>query len=321
MTPLRELVQKAYAKSKKRTTKSIKSIRLASLGWNAEHEKAFHSLQEALKETITLTYPDLNKIICVHTDASDRFWAGVVTQSDTHELTKPKSEQQHEPLAFLGSEFKKAQAGWSTYEKEAYAIYQTFQRMDYFLIAAQDIRVYTDHRNLLYIFKPKEINPSTPQYVVSKVQRWALYLSQYQYTIEHVPGEQNEMADMISRWWKGYRRDLKVNRVRQMVRAVDIMPSTQDEDFIWPNDEEIKELQSKHKLPAGAIFDGDFTTMNDKIWIPPQATDMQFRLLVVAHTGAAGHRGIDATTSIIRERFYWNGLNTDVKVFVHACLH
>lgn len=46
------------------------------------------------------------KRICICTEPSDRFWAAVLTQLDPEELCKPVDEQQHEPLAFLGSAFK-----------------------------------------------------------------------------------------------------------------------------------------------------------------------------------------------------------------------
>ena len=106
-----------------------------------------------------------------------------------------------------------------------------------------------------------------------------------------------------------------------MVRTVDIVPSTQDEDFIWPNDCEIRKLQAKRQPPAGSNVDRDLTAVNNKICIPSQATNMQFRLLRKAHTDAAGHKGIDAITSMLRDRSYLNGLNVDVQVLVHACLH
>lgn len=48
--------------------------------------KIFKELKDDLKEAITLSYPDATKTICVFTDASHRFYAGVVTQCDKKSL-------------------------------------------------------------------------------------------------------------------------------------------------------------------------------------------------------------------------------------------
>ena len=48
---------------------------------------------------------------------------------------------------------------------------------------------------------------------------------------------------------------------------------------------------------------------------------MQLKFLVVSHCGAMGHRGAEATESIIREHFIWQTLTQDCKDFVDCCIH
>ena len=50
----------------------------------------------------------------------------------------------------------------------------------------------TDHRSLCKIFGSKE---STPTMAAARMQRWALTLSAYQYTIKHIKGTSNQCAD------------------------------------------------------------------------------------------------------------------------------
>jgi hypothetical protein len=50
---------------------------------------------------MTLAFSDPDKRICVLTDASDRFYAGLVTQIDEEQLDLPMEEQDHQPLAFF----------------------------------------------------------------------------------------------------------------------------------------------------------------------------------------------------------------------------
>jgi hypothetical protein len=56
--------------------------------------------------SMTLEFPDPDKRICVLTDASDRFYAGLVTHIDEKQLDLPIEEQDHQPLAFLSAEFR-----------------------------------------------------------------------------------------------------------------------------------------------------------------------------------------------------------------------
>lgn len=56
--------------------------------------------------------------------------AAAITKCATKDLHKPIAEQQHQPLAFLGSEFSKRQQNWSTFEKEAYEPFKAFEKLD-----------------------------------------------------------------------------------------------------------------------------------------------------------------------------------------------
>ena len=127
VAPLRKVLEDAYKNSRKRTKRSIKNLKLSELSWGPEHFDIFHSFQVQLKKAITLSHRDTNKATCIYTDASDLHWSAVVTQCDPTELEKDVSEQNHRPLAFLSSSFKKSELKWSTFEKEAFAIYQTFK--------------------------------------------------------------------------------------------------------------------------------------------------------------------------------------------------
>lgn len=90
--------------------------------------------------------------LCVHSDASNAFWAVEVTQCNLKDFLKPVSEQQHEPLYFLISPFSGAQEHCSTYEKDAIAVVQIFRLLNNLLGCADDVTIFTDHRNLLFTF-------------------------------------------------------------------------------------------------------------------------------------------------------------------------
>ena len=66
--------------------------------------------------------------------------------------------------------------------------------------AGAETSIYTDHRNLVFIFDPLKSRPNMPAYLVSKIQSWALILSQFEYVVSHVPGELNYFPDLMTRW-------------------------------------------------------------------------------------------------------------------------
>lgn len=58
------------------------------------------------------------------------------------------------------------------------------------------------------------IEPNLGHHKVLKVVRWALFLSAFTYIICHVPGDENVMADILTRWFKGYRgKRIEIRRV------------------------------------------------------------------------------------------------------------
>jgi RNase H-like domain found in reverse transcriptase len=105
-------------------------------------------------DSMTLAFPDPDKRICVLTDASDRFYAGLVTQIDEEQLDLPMKEQDHQPLAFLSREFQGAQLRWTVSEKEGFAIVDTVTKVDYLLRSHDEFSILSDHLNLTYIYNP-----------------------------------------------------------------------------------------------------------------------------------------------------------------------
>lgn len=128
--PLNDLLEKAYTMKGKRKKRAIKGLSLAQVGWNPEHDLIFNEMKMAITNAIRLTYPNDGNVICIYTDASNRYWSGVVTQCEKKELDKPTHEQKHEPMAFLSSEFTRTEKNWSTFEKEGFAIFKTFSTLD-----------------------------------------------------------------------------------------------------------------------------------------------------------------------------------------------
>jgi len=70
--------------------------------------------------------------------------------------------------------------------------------------ATVKFKIWTDHKNLEYFMKAQKLN--------QRQARWALYLSRFNFMLEHVPGSKMEKADSLSKrpdWEVGVERDNK----------------------------------------------------------------------------------------------------------------
>lgn len=85
---------------------------------------------------------------------------------------------------------------------------------------------FTDHRNVLYVFSPLSIEHFLGRHIVSKVQRWSLFLSTLDYTIENVDGSKNVFADFLTSLAGGYRSEIILTScVFSMVLKYKLLPA------------------------------------------------------------------------------------------------
>lgn len=86
------------------------------------------------------------------------------------------------------------------------------ERLQYLTLTGE-VRIHTDHANLVFIFNPTSLNPHLGEQQISKIHCWAIKLSAYDYSCVHIAGERNMWADLMTRWGatpQNVRRDLTV---------------------------------------------------------------------------------------------------------------
>ena len=180
------------------------------------------------------------------------FKGSILTQIPSEELKLPVSKQHHEPLAFLSGSFKGSQLNWSIVEKEAFPIVESCEKLRHLLLCDKPFRLFTDHRNLIYIFDPKTRESDFRKQSADKLARWAAKLFAYEYVIEHISGEDNVWADLMSRWRssnqsKGLMTQSMNSRSEGMIAAIVSKPGVprpmHDESFKWPTMKEIQTAQ------------------------------------------------------------------------------
>ena len=148
--------------------------------WKETHHSTFMKLKEAIIQAPILRYPDTTKPYIVYTDASNDACGAQLLQ--IHNGTEF-------PVAFLSHTFTDTQRRWSTPEQEAYGIYFTIKKWNYYLQGA-DIIVRNDHKPLAWFLNGKNEN--------TKINRWRLELTSYNITFEWISGARNKAADCLS---------------------------------------------------------------------------------------------------------------------------
>ena len=247
-------------------------------------------------------------------------WGGILTQTPPTDVHKAISDMHHSPLAFLrgtpaasdrrvSGSFKANKLGWSTIEKELYAIVYSIDRLAHLTLTTL-VYIHTDHRNIHFLFNRHEMD--LPKYALDKVTRWALKLSIYTFVVRHTPGELNVWPDLLSRWGAP-----RVRRV--LVTAPPRYDHTGvDSDISKPALKAAQTLLTAEEKSNAEVTE-DIYTVKGKALIPADAIDFKTRVLVVAHCGPAGHYTADDTLHRIAEVFVWQGLRSDVNSFLASC--
>ena len=325
MKPLQVFMEKVYNMAKGRTKVKVKKVKLKEVGWSKEEEKAWENVKEMLRHSVTLAHPDPKAEVCVFTDASEEYWGAIVTQIPKEDLKKPLENQRHQVLALLSQRFKGSQLRWAIVEKEAYAIVATCTRLDYLLLRDGGFQLYTDHRNLQYIFSRLTAAASLSKHTAAKLQRWSLLLMAFDYNIQYIEGSANVWADLLSRWGASKVEGENEEQVNRLL-LMPVSPTISDK-FIWPSLDNIRKAQEKNVETSEDGMtkyrgkDHIWYTRDSTIWIPLEDKGLQLRLCVVAHSGAAGHRGFDATLQVLQSVVWWKTMREDLKKFMNECLH
>jgi Integrase zinc binding domain len=78
---------------------------------------------------------------------------------------------------------------------------------------------------------------------------------------------------------------------------------------------------ARQEVPPQQVDAGGMTMMNNALWIPERAVELQLSSCVEAQCRSVGHRAYEATLGAIKEYVAWTTMAKDVKVFVQNCLH
>lgn len=149
----------------------------AQFHWNREQEKAFAEIKNILTNPNILAYPDYSKQFVLTVDASKSGCGAVLSQNDL-------------PIAFASKSFNRAEQNKATIEQELIAVHWAIKHFKHYLYGTEFL-IRSDHRPLVYLYNLKETS--------AKLTRLRLELAEFSFSIEHIKGKENVVADALSR--------------------------------------------------------------------------------------------------------------------------
>ena len=162
--------------------------------WNDERQADFDELKRRLTDTNNVfALPNFDQTFVLETVASDVGIGAVISQS---------FNGQEKPIAYFSRHLNKAEKNYPTSEKVLLAIVKSVEHFSKFLYGKKFI-IRTDHRPLSWI-----MNTAKP---ASRLARWLILLSNYEFDIDYRPGRVNSNADALSRLVKTDEPDVEID--------------------------------------------------------------------------------------------------------------
>ena len=101
--------------------------------WTTDCQNSLDCLKHMIVSALILIYPEPSKPYILYTD-SKYTWAGILTQTCNYTNMVTQQVQTIDlPVTFQSGSYSSSQEKWSTIQKEACAIYASFQKMVFYL--------------------------------------------------------------------------------------------------------------------------------------------------------------------------------------------
>ncbi|PKU68484.1 RNA-directed DNA polymerase [Dendrobium catenatum] len=255
--------------------------------WDEHKQRSWESIKQALTTAPVLALPNFELPFHVDSDASAIGIGAVLSQSD-------------KPIEYFSEKLSPARQRWTVYEQELYAVVRALKHWEHYLLH-RDFVLCSDHRALQFINTQKTINRMHA--------RWVLFLQKFTFVLKHKSGQQNRVADALSR---------RTALLTQLQTEITGLESLQE---LYPTD---PDFASTWAACSEGGTHGDFSIRHGYLFkhntlcIP--ASSWRHQLILEAHCGGlAAHLGRDKTLSQLQSRFFWPKLHRDVCRLVERC--
>ena len=170
--------------------------------WTKDLNDSYERWKRLLSHAVLYSHRKKGWCVATVSDASLYAWGSAIIQYPPGQEDKPLHEIEGiELLAVDNGVFSNAAYRWSTCDKEAYAVMQPFMKHPEIVKTGDKdaIQIFTDHKNLKYIFDGESDGHVAGSQAKMRLRRWAMELSCFNFNIKHTAGINNQFADYLSR--------------------------------------------------------------------------------------------------------------------------
>ena len=289
--------------------------------WSKEHNATFQSIKSALKSTSLLVHFDSSLPIVLSCDASP-YGVGAV-------LSHKISNTEEKPIAFASRSLATAEKNYSQLDKEALAVLFGVKKFHTYLYGRKFL-IQTDHKPLTQLLGDSKAIPALAS---PRLQRWALTLGGYDYTIQYRKGVEQCHADALSRLLLP-QKPSSVPVPEETVLLMEHLaftPISATQVKVWTDQDPILS-KIKQQLLAGSPIDGGEETepfkqrqtelsiedgcilWGSRVVLPPRARD---KMLTELHNG---HPGIAKMKNLARCYVWWPKMDAALEQQVRQCV-
>lgn len=291
--------------------------------WGEEQDRVFNEVKSCLIKAPILGHYDFNGSLplVLTCDASGRGVGAVLAQ---------RVHGREQTVAYASRALTEAERNYSQIHREALAIVFAVKKFHQFLYGRHFL-LRTDHKPLISIFGPGN---GVPVMTASRLQRWAVFLSAYNFEIEFVKTDKN-VADALSRLIRAHKSgdgdeldspeqtylhfasealllDYKIVKAetakdRTLSRVLSYIRDG------WPVEAETRELSPYFNRKTELYCELGCIMWGHRVVVPMACRD---RVLKEVHDS---HMGIVKTKQMARSYAWWPGIDEAIEAECRAC--
>lgn len=301
--------------------------------WTREHDKAINMIKNQLASDNTLAHFNPKSDLILTVDASPHGLGAILSQTENG-IEKP--------VCYASRSLSAAEKRYSQIQKEATAIIFGVRKFHQYLYGREKPFILkTDHKPLISIFNP---NKGIPEVTANRLQRYAIFLSAYNYKIEYVTSSRN-CADYLSRAVSAeppamraahatynesslidVDRSTYINFIyegQQFLSLSDVEQASLSDNVLatvrnyilngWPNQIKNNLIKKFYHNRFELAIENNCIMRGYRLIIPER---LKLNILAELHKG---HFGITKIKAEARLRFWWPGMSADIEQYVGAC--
>jgi hypothetical protein len=283
--------------------------------WGELQDTAFMKIKNALCESATLAYFDINKHIELLVDASPVGVAALLSQEGR-------------TVCYASRSLSDVEQRYSQTEREALAVVWACEHFDIY-VRGTKFTVITDHRPLLNIWD----KPFPP----ARIARWALRLQPYQYVMKYKPGKDNP-ADYLSRHPGQEMKSSRQERIAEdyihfIASNAITIEQLQDATTADPTLQAVMKMVQSGRWHEQTDLKKDtfiaFRNVRDSLCVNADQnillkgtqlvipSSLQQEVLELAHEG---HQGINKSKALLRSKVWFPGMDAAMELVVRNCI-